>query len=105
MWKSRGLCEISKRGWKSFCDFHARAISTAGCRSGVARRPGVGELDRASGRRNRDRIPGWDLATLAIGVDFRVTHRVRSLAAIFVAAGARCGLSRGRYESPSMTRS
>jgi hypothetical protein len=22
MWESRVLCEISKRLWKSFCDFH-----------------------------------------------------------------------------------
>ena len=29
MWESRVLCEISKRLWKSFCDFHGRAISTA----------------------------------------------------------------------------
>ena len=31
MWESRGLCEISKRLWKSICDFHSRVISTAGC--------------------------------------------------------------------------
>ena len=30
MWESRVFCEISKRVWKSFCDFHARVISTAG---------------------------------------------------------------------------
>jgi hypothetical protein len=29
MWESRGLCEISKRRWKSVCDFHGRAISIA----------------------------------------------------------------------------
>jgi hypothetical protein len=29
MWESRVLCEISKRRWKSFCDFHGRDISTA----------------------------------------------------------------------------
>src|SRR5687768_10214361 len=29
MWESRGLCEISKRLWKSCWDFHRRAISTA----------------------------------------------------------------------------
>jgi hypothetical protein len=29
MWESRVLCEISKRLWKSFCDFHGRVISTA----------------------------------------------------------------------------
>ena len=27
MWESRVLCEISKRLWKSFCDFHSRVIS------------------------------------------------------------------------------
>jgi hypothetical protein len=30
MWESRVLGEISKRLWKSFCDFHRRGISTAG---------------------------------------------------------------------------
>jgi hypothetical protein len=29
MWESRVLCEISKRLWKSFCDFHSRDISIA----------------------------------------------------------------------------
>jgi hypothetical protein len=29
MWESRVLCEISKRLWKSFCDFHSRVISIA----------------------------------------------------------------------------
>ena len=29
MWESRGLCEISKRLWKSFWDFHRCVISTA----------------------------------------------------------------------------
>jgi hypothetical protein len=29
MWESRVLCEISKRLWKSFCDFHRRVISIA----------------------------------------------------------------------------
>jgi len=29
MWKSRVLCEISKRLWKSFFDFHRRGISIA----------------------------------------------------------------------------
>ena len=29
MWKSRVLGEISKRLWKSFCDFHRRVISIA----------------------------------------------------------------------------
>ena len=29
MWESRVLCEISKRLWKSLCDFHRRGISTA----------------------------------------------------------------------------
>ena len=32
MWESRVLCEISKRLWKSFCDFHGGGISTAVCR-------------------------------------------------------------------------
>jgi hypothetical protein len=32
MWKSRVLCEISKRLWKSVCDFHNRVISTAASR-------------------------------------------------------------------------
>jgi len=27
MWESRVLCEVSKRLWKSFCDFHGRVIS------------------------------------------------------------------------------
>jgi hypothetical protein len=30
MWESRVLCEISKRRWESFCDFHGRVMSTAG---------------------------------------------------------------------------
>jgi len=29
MWESRVLCEISKRRWKSFCDFHGRVISNS----------------------------------------------------------------------------
>ena len=29
MWESRALCEISKRLWKSFWDFHRRVMSTA----------------------------------------------------------------------------
>jgi hypothetical protein len=29
MWESRVLGEISKRLWKSFCDFHRRVISIA----------------------------------------------------------------------------
>ena len=29
MWESRALCEISKRLWKSICDFHGRVISIA----------------------------------------------------------------------------
>jgi hypothetical protein len=29
MWKSRAPYEISKRRWKSFCDFHGRVISKA----------------------------------------------------------------------------
>lgn len=31
MWESRGLCEISKRLWKSFGGFHSRVISMAAC--------------------------------------------------------------------------
>jgi hypothetical protein len=27
MWESRVVCEISKRLWKSWCDFHSRVIS------------------------------------------------------------------------------
>jgi hypothetical protein len=32
MWESRGLCEISKGVWTSFCDVHATGISTVGGR-------------------------------------------------------------------------
>ena len=41
MWESRVLCEISKRRWKSVCDFHGRAISTAVSRFRVGAPPAI----------------------------------------------------------------
>jgi hypothetical protein len=40
MWKSRVRCEISKRLWKSFCDFQSRVMSTAVPQSFSTRRKG-----------------------------------------------------------------
>ena len=65
MWKSRVLCESSKRLWKSFVDFHGRAISIA-----VSRRPAdspvaMGKLDCASGRKTRN----WPRKPSAIALE------------------------------------
>ena len=55
MWESRGLCEISKLLWKSFCDFHRSAISIVVCLFVITSfRPAMGGC--------------WTLAPLAIVV-------------------------------------
>jgi DNA-binding IclR family transcriptional regulator len=61
MWESRVLCETSKRLWKSFCDFHSRAISTAVFGAGANVHAAILKLD-----------PGRAIGSAAIG---EVTQR------------------------------
>ena len=54
MWKSRVVCEISKRLWKSILDFRSRGISTADYRhAAAARRSHSAGLIRPTDERRR----------------------------------------------------
>ena len=111
MWESRVLCEISKPRWKSFCDFHGGDISTAAAGASEDPESRRAKLDRRSASRTRDQIEGKGTGTGGPldGDDAReqidgwipsTDHRVRSFASF-----VRRGLSRGRYDSPSITKS
>jgi hypothetical protein len=81
MWESRVLCEISKRLWKSFCDFHRRAISTAVFGASTDSPAAMIKLDGTSGRRTRDRIRSHrevPPSMIAIGREASTDHRARS---------------------------
>src|SRR5262245_29837182 len=58
MWKSRVLCEISKVRWKSFCDFHGPAISSAADARIAPQRSDQRDGDRPGWPRSDDRRTG-----------------------------------------------
>ena len=77
MWKSRGLCEISKALWKPFCGFHRDDISTAVFAVARSRPP------RASGP-VRERPRGWRAAAHRVERFYFVASSVRKSVWILV---------------------